>query len=942
MALQFLALGMVGFVIARVVLRQGNDLMAMAQGLAIGVAIWGLTANLVMFLLPGLAGAIVAWAITLGIGAKVAWRAAASLRVPLRTTALFGAAALATFWLALAGRQLLSIADDEIHHGLASSIRAGGFPPVLPWNPGQPAPYHYGIDMLVGLLAPPAGPDLAFVNELLAAYIWTSLALIVGTGIFKLGGWVSALALCPLILTAGAWTLYGSPNPPSILQFPVPTGTPETGLRTALSEVYWPSFDLPLDTNFDASPPNSWRPSFPLAYLLTFIVLERVAVGRERTLTSACTLAAVLGFVGLVDESVALIGLALWIAFELSQILKSFHLRKRLQTASVSGNPDQLNYGRWPDILRVAAGPALTVVLLVASGGVVTGLVTGSSHSGLSLVWHENPSSRRPLGDLTVESGGVGMLGLGPAAVALVAVLLAWRNPFVLLLAVGSSAFLLAALALFYEPFPGDITRMDGHARNFALIAVLLALAIRLAALRTRYRYVAAAGIIALATWPTAASPARALSLGIERGIQLSNMPPGPREFHQWFQGRHAVKHFSSDAIADFIRTHTPADARVLSPYPDELTIATGRPNASGFAHHLHIIVGRGPEYKDAIRFLEPAAIRQLGIDYVHTTEAWKAELPAHAQQWLANPELFELLIRSRADALYRVHPAFLSLRTSPAQGSFEALRQAVPPSTSVYLSPDLEPQDLLRVAAALPQAQLLGKLQPSALHLFTDLESAPLGTSKPDVIVTSTYLAPSAFDPSARQPVWWNDTIAVYAPTDAIKPVMDPPAPHVSLRMSEVRMVDSRIAFTATFTDRSSDRWTGQDWVVIPASDSRWAIPDRPASARRYQAPARSFTGQLQPVAETDIHEYLYLYQFEPRTATLAQWDGSGYATLEYLGRDYEPGIWLLAMRLLHRQHEAALIPVLRVELTESNDYTYIAYQGSIDAMLVPVAQAP
>ena len=109
------------------------------------------------------------------------------------------------------------------------------------------------------------------------------------------------------------------------------------------------------------------------------------------------------------------------------------------------------------------------------------------------------------------------MLGLGPAAVALIAVLLAWRNPLVLLLAAGSSAFLLAALALFYEPFPGDLTRMDGHARNFALIAVLLALAIRLATLRTRYRYVAAAGIIALATWPTAASPARALSLGLER-----------------------------------------------------------------------------------------------------------------------------------------------------------------------------------------------------------------------------------------------------------------------------------------------------------------------------------------------------------------------------------------------------------------------------------------
>ena len=92
----------------------------------------------------------------------------------------------------------------------------------------------------------------------------------------------------------------------------------------------------------------------------------------------------------------------------------------------------------------------------------------------------------------------------------------------------------------------------------------------------------------------------------------------------------------------------------------------------------------------------------------------------------------------------------------------------------------------------------------------------------------------------------------------------------------------------------------------------------------------------------ETDSHEYFHLYEFDPLTATLALWDGTGYARLESLGREYDPGVWLLAMRLLHRQHEAALIPVLRVELTESNDYTYIAYQGSIHAMLVPVAQAP
>jgi len=670
--------------------------------------------------------------------------------------------------------------------------------------------------------------------------------------------------------------------------------------------------------------------------------MERIAANRVQSLVSTCTLAAVLGFVGIVDESVALIGLALWITFEIVQTLRSFYLPKRLEALAAGIDVEQLNPGRWPVTLRAAVGPVLTIFIAAASGGVVTGLVTGSSHSGLSLVWHENPASRQPLGDLAILSGGIGLLGIGPVAVAVVAVLLAWRNPLVLLLAAGSGAFMLAALTLFYEPFPGDITRMDGHARNFALVAILLALAIRLAELRIRYRYAAAAGLLAMATWPTAASPARALSLGIERGIQMSNVTPAPREFYEWFQGRHAVKRFRSDAIANFIRKHTPADARVLSPYPDELTIATGRPNASGFAHLLHIIVGRGPEYKDAIRFLEPAAIRQLGIAYVHATETWKAELPERAQQWLDNPDLFELLVRDGADDLYRVRTKFLNLKAPPSQGSFEALRQAIPASTSVYFSPDVNPQDSLRAAAVLPQAQLFGELQPSALHIFASLKPAPLGNTDPDVIVTSSHLAPSALDPAARQPIWWSDAISVYAPNDAIRPVMDPPTRHVSVKLSDVRVVDERIAFTASFTDRASDRLTGQDLVVIAASYSRWAFPNSPRTDRRYLAPARSFTGQLQPVPETDSHEYFHLYEFDPRTATLALWDGTGYARLESLGREYDPGVWLLAMRLLHRQHEAALIPVLRVELTESNDYTYIAYQGSIHAMLVPVAQAP
>ena len=66
------------------------------------------------------------------------------------------------------------------------------------------APYHYGIDLLIGLLTPPVGPDLAFVTELLGAYAWTSFVLVVITGLLRRASGFAVLVTVPLLLTAGA------------------------------------------------------------------------------------------------------------------------------------------------------------------------------------------------------------------------------------------------------------------------------------------------------------------------------------------------------------------------------------------------------------------------------------------------------------------------------------------------------------------------------------------------------------------------------------------------------------------------------------------------------------------------------------------------------------------------------------------------------------------
>ena len=168
LALELLALAAVGYVVARVALRQSDDLLALAQGLVIGLALWGLIVNFVLHLLPGYAGALGSWVIVLVIGVGMAWRTRQVLRLPPRTLVGFAVTALLLFWVALASRQMLSIPDDDIHLGPAAFVQAGGWPPIAPWIPDQPLIYHYGVDVLIGLLTPPFGPDLAFATELLA------------------------------------------------------------------------------------------------------------------------------------------------------------------------------------------------------------------------------------------------------------------------------------------------------------------------------------------------------------------------------------------------------------------------------------------------------------------------------------------------------------------------------------------------------------------------------------------------------------------------------------------------------------------------------------------------------------------------------------------------------------------------------------------------------
>ena len=925
LALELLVLAAIGFVVARIALRQTDDRMALAQGMVIGPAIWGLVVSFLLHAFGGQAGALAGWIVVLAGGVGLAWRGRARLRVAPRTLAGIGTAALALFWVGLASRQLLGIPDDAIHTALPATIRAGAYPPELAWNPGVPLAYHFGADLLIGLLTPPAGPDLAFVTELMGAYLWTGFVLVTVTLLRQRGSWLGALAAAPLMLTTGAWTLVWYADAPDILRVPIPIGVPAAGVRAALTDVYWPLAELPKTWPTEATPPNIWKPPFLLSYALAVVILERLTSRVDEGWPLPLGLALLVGFLGLVDETVALTVLGLWV------LLAAFNLVRARQAGSISSET----------VLRSAWGPALSLGLLAAGGGVLTGFLTGAPRSDFTLGWRNDPTNHLLFGSIAPLSGGVGVLGVGVIPVAVGALLLDFRRRLVLLLAIGTSVFVLAALTVQHSAHPGDAVRLDGHARNLALLALVVALGARLGGIGSRWRIAAVGCLGALVIWPTIAEPVRRIPLSLGHGIEIANAQPGRIEpgDPSIRTRRHVLAPGISDAISDVIQKETEVDARVFSPHPHELTAATGRPNAMGPVGHLSLLPFMGPEFDDVRRHLEPSAVRRLGFTHIHATDTWISGLPGHARGWLSDPAMFELLVRDGTHTLYRIKPAFLQLDAAYAPASFEALRRAVPASPLVYLAPVTQQLTTVRRAAirltmAIPEAQPVGSLDLSGVYLLTELPKpvGPLVTNRPDLVVMPARGAfPSAFPPEQRTPIWWNEEVAVYAPSGEIRQLMEPPASEFSVQLTEIRARDSRIGFTVMFSDQTAGRWSGQDWLVTAGDGSPWALPHEFETDARHKG-RQWFGGQLasgQAMAS-------FTYEFDAGQGRMSVRDTRGsLVEVDSSGEGLESGTWTLGVRLRYEWHEAAFIPVIKIVIGELGDVSYEVYEGELSGRL-------
>ena len=665
-------------------------------------------------------------------------------------------------------------------------------------------------------------------------------------------------------------------------------------------------------------PPNIWTPSFTLSYALAFVVLEGAARAGRRSWPAILTLAVLTGFLGLTSSILTPIVFVLWIGLEAVWLIQS----KRAGSA------------QWRDVIRSSSGVVLAGLLLLA-GSLSTVVLGDSASSGLSLGLSEPLLDRlRLLGTLDRLPGGVGVLGLGPLAVTVVALLLAWRDRLVQALAAGAGLLLLASLLLVYEPNPDDLSRIEGQARNFALFALLMALGVRFAQLRaTRWRYAVGAAFVILVTWPTAAASARNVGLAIGNGVELTNpqRPEGPRSF---FGGRFWLKSLPTDRIAAYVRNHTAVDARVFSSNAYGMTFTTGRPNASGYAGLVHVKPRQGPEYRDVLNYLEPAAVRRLGFEYIHATDSWLESLPEEAVSRLNDPNLFELLVRDESESLYRILPGFLTLDPPPTPASHEALRRAVPESATVFLPTVFHSKSFNRTSWALSHTRQFGAIDGPDLHFRSPWQIEPLGNHAPDLVVTSADFVPWMFPSTSRQPIWWNDETAVYALNGTVDPIM-PPLTRAesfpfSVHVSDVRAMDSRIAFTATYDNRATNQWSGQDWIVIATDNSPLGLPTQLLPDGYTPATHIWFSGQIGSGHETSSvrYELDFLKSNMAFRASGGAWTPAGSSEAES-----GPGVYTLAVRLRHEYkpdqwRTVAYVPVLRIVISETGELSYQIYE--------------
>ena len=405
------------------------------------------------------------------------------------------------------------------------------------------------------------------------------------------------------------------------------------------------------------------------------VVLDRANQARDEARGPRLTLAAKVGFLSLVQTAVVPVVLTLWAGLETLCLVPIWRAGADIRRVT----------------LPSGASLVLADGLLLVGRGVFTGLLDGRSTEGLVIGQRARPTLRLVFGNMSYAPGCSGLLAsFGPLVVAGIAALLGRGDRLVQVLALGACMFTLIWMVFDYAPAPFDWGRVAGHGRYFALAALVLAVGGSLGRLPVCWRFGAVVLLALVFVWPSIARPARVLAMSLAHGVQVANAAAVPVDGTSNSNAIDRLRFAMPDISRQLVRyiwNHTPVDARIFTSWNHAagVTMHTCRPNASGLVGHFHLVHFDGPEQQDVRHYLEPSAVRRMGIQYIHATDAWVATLPERVQAWLADPRLFEELVSDDNERLDLVRPVFLCLDAPPTPASYEALLQAVPPTSTVY-----------------------------------------------------------------------------------------------------------------------------------------------------------------------------------------------------------------------------------------------------------------
>ena len=903
-ALQIAAIAIFGYVVVRGLLGQKPGPLAAAQGLIAGLAFWGLLVNAAFYVAPGAIGVVLAWSAAAMLTAVLIWKKRVEPGPTRSAVATFAAIFLPVFWIALSARQLLWVPDIGVHVPLTASMMAGNFPPAFPWNPNEPAYYHYGPDLIIGALEAGTGLGYVLVTELLGAFSVTALFLIVGSLVARNRSLWSLILTVPLMLSAGAWTLVLIGDQPWALLAAAPAGLPQAGIRASLMDVYFPGAGVPWMAPVEASPPNIFNPAFSMSYALLLILVERLVAGGSRPVVGLVATSMLGAYLILLDEPI-------FAAFALIWAIVVAVRFARVREPRIS------------DLGAGTAGIALSILLAVVYGGVLFDTVFRSAggESGLAFVWPDLPN----LTDLLAFDrlpGKLGILGIGPLVlVALVA--LGWRAGLISLLLAGAGlAMWTVGLFVEYEFSSFDNLRLQGHFRNLLLIATILVIGYFLARLKRWPQRIACVALAVIVVWPTVAGSGASLWFAVKNGPQFAIPTAETRRIHAGIMGRAELAGVPAELVS-YIKDHLAGNASILSPNPMTISVASGRPAPYGYVGFTQYLGLRGPEYLDAIEHLDPDAIQRLGVGYVHATPEWVDRLPGRSRDWLETPEYFKPLVQGDEGTLYEVLQPFQELVANPAPESFNALRTLTGKGARVYISPAVHPLQRLSMAAALQRARLYGDLGNPA-HVRSTLGFSPYTDEDLDFIVLPSRLSPTVIPAHLRSPVWSREGSAVYAVDDVEDGAIRREIAALWVDIEESHVVQQSIRFGIRFEVGDPDGWTGQDWVLSADDGTRWAVP------ALQDRPVHWYGGQVNPSS----HDLRVEYDWNVETGTL-QWStgGSEFLPAQSSTSELITGSYVLAMRLTLDGSERIVLPVLRVHVSQDGGFRFEFFEGPLAA---------